>query len=356
MRLFKDKAIEVRVVLVLLCLSMLIFSSCTQAPATEEVSPESEVQQETEPPADTVEEESPQALADTEPPPTETTEPTPSPTTDMRSAQVVFISNRSGDENARQLHVLDLETNEITFLDTGMENLAYPTWSPDGTKILFVDVNNFFLYTINADGTNLTQITDFRANSADWSPDGLSIVFQSDHAGEPENVPDLYTMNLDGSGLTKIVENLTVPDYGPHWSLMGNLISFVSYMDGAPAIYTINPDGSALTRISGEDVTLFNAAISPSGNQFVFVVKLDAEQISKLFLYDVNDPESGLFQLTDEASSEDLPNWAPDGTKIVFNLIHDRTYDIWLVNVDGSGLTALTDDEYLNLFPDIWTP
>jgi len=217
-------------------------------------------------------------------------------------------------------------------------------------------VNNFFLYTINVDGTNLTQVTDFRANSADWSPDGLSIVFQSDHADEPENVPDLYTMNLDGTGLTKIVENLTVPDYGPHWSLMGNIISFVSYMDGAPAIYTINPDGSELTRISGEDVTLFNGAISPSGNQFVFVVKLDEQQISKLCLYDVNDPESGLFQLTDETNFEDLPNWAPDGTKIVFNMISERTYDIWMVNVDGSDLTALTDDEYLNFFPDIWTP
>jgi len=53
------------------------------------------------------------------------------------NARVVFVSIRSGDEKSRQLHLLDLETNEITLLDTGMDNLAYPTWSPDGLPIVF---------------------------------------------------------------------------------------------------------------------------------------------------------------------------------------------------------------------------
>ena len=93
-------------------MNIVIFSSYAQKPATDEVSPE--------------------------PPPTATTAPTPTtPITEVGNARVVFVSNRSGDEKSRQLHLLDLETNEITLLDTGMDNLAYPTWSPDGLPIVF---------------------------------------------------------------------------------------------------------------------------------------------------------------------------------------------------------------------------
>ena len=59
-----------------------------------------------------------------------------------------------------------------------------PSWSPDGTKIIF----NLFtatspgtgqegIYTANADGTNIQQITsnpEFRDNYPDWGPHPLA--------------------------------------------------------------------------------------------------------------------------------------------------------------------------------------
>lgn len=39
------------------------------------------------------------------------------------------------------------------------------------------------LIHIDADGSNLTQVTDFRSNNAEWSPDGKKIVFHSDRGG-----------------------------------------------------------------------------------------------------------------------------------------------------------------------------
>ncbi len=68
------------------------------------------------------------------------------------------------------------------------------------------------------------------------------------------------------------------------------------------------------------------------------------------FIYIINVDGSGLTQLTKIYSVS--PAWSPDGSKIVFN---DRE-DLWLINADGSGLTQLTDDPFDNFFNAAWSP
>ena len=49
------------------------------------------------------------------------------------------------------------------------------------------------------------------------------------------------------------------------------------------------------------------------------------------------------------------PSFAPDGRRIVFSGSSGGTSDLYIVNVDGSGLTRLTDDRYGDLQP-AWSP
>lgn len=72
-------------------------------------------------------------------------------------------------------------------------------WSPDGTKIAFhfAGFTGFGrpytgdprhgIYMMNADGTNPVQLTqsDRREGSPSWSPDGTKIVFSSFHISSP---------------------------------------------------------------------------------------------------------------------------------------------------------------------------
>lgn len=46
---------------------------------------------------------------------------------------------------------------------------------------------------------------------------------------------------------------------------------------------------------------------------------------------------------------------SPDGEKIVFASDREETYDVWVVNVDGSGLTRLTEDPTGDFSPR-WSP
>jgi TolB protein len=95
-----------------------------------------------------------------------------------------------------------------------------PSWSPDGTKIIFASyrdaITNRDLYVMNADGSNPTRLTNDPEDETwpSWSPDGTKIAFQSQSEGENEVI---YVMNADGSEQTNISGGRfgIDPDWGP---------------------------------------------------------------------------------------------------------------------------------------------
>ena len=107
---------------------------------------------------------------------------------------------------------------------------------------------------MNADGTGLTSLTNL-TNSVDdwsyghwysvWSPDGDKLALRARHN---ENW-DVYTVNADGTGLTNI-SNHPDPDMNPAWSPDGSRIAFVSKRSGNWDIYVVNADGSGLINVS----------------------------------------------------------------------------------------------------------
>ena len=82
-------------------------------------------------------------------------------------------------------------------------------WSPDGSKIVFLG-NSENIYVMDADGSNVTQLTDnFSYNEEpSWSPDGSKIAFVSS-----ENI---YVMDADGSNQKRLTDNLKRNNY-PSW-------------------------------------------------------------------------------------------------------------------------------------------
>ncbi|MCH8286841.1 PD40 domain-containing protein [candidate division KSB1 bacterium] len=82
----------------------------------------------------------------------------------------------------------------------------HPSWSPDGTKIVFSSTRddnnesetpNLEIYVMDADGSNIKRLTNSLRHdgSPSWSPDGSQIIFESDRNGSFE----IYIMNADGS-------------------------------------------------------------------------------------------------------------------------------------------------------------
>jgi TolB protein len=146
-------------------------------------------------------------------------------------------------------------------LRTGDER--YPSYSPDGTQIAFrgdLDLaepsGDEEIYVMNADGTNVRQLTsnaDFDS-APSWSPDGREILFERAPAGtftpgtEAEQ-KDIYVMRADGTHVRRLTDSPGL-DEGPDFSPDGTKITFSSDRDGQQEIYVMNADGSNPRRLT----------------------------------------------------------------------------------------------------------
>jgi Tol biopolymer transport system component len=87
----------------------------------------------------------------------------------------------------------------------------YPKCSPDGTKILFssqISGDAPHLWLMNADGTNLLELTNFGAGAGTWSSDGSQIVYvQHDWRKADVNNGTLWIMNAAGSNKRQLTYN-----------------------------------------------------------------------------------------------------------------------------------------------------
>ncbi|MFH0761125.1 MAG: DUF5050 domain-containing protein [Bacteroidota bacterium] len=127
---------------------------------------------------------------------------------------ILFSSQQTGNYG---IFMMNKDGSTIrSVLNTNVHELD-GRWSPDGKEILFtrmaLDYGQRQVYRVSTDGSNPAQLTINNSVNEDarWSPDGSKIVFQSDRSGSFQ----LYTMNADGSNLTKI--STVQGDYWPSW-------------------------------------------------------------------------------------------------------------------------------------------
>jgi Tol biopolymer transport system component len=325
------RSIAMKKHVVLLLVFAVLLTACAQAPEP------------TEPPAPT----------NTPVPPTDTPEPTPTPV--PAGPRVVFVSNRGDDPDKTDLYILDVESGEITPLNTGFDAVVFPKWSPDGSKILFAVRDVWNLYTIEPDGSNLTQVTDFRSNNADWSPDGGQIVFQSDHQNEPVDTPDIYVVDADGGNLVELLDAPEYADFNPRWAPGSNQIMFLSNRTGHFEIFLMNADGSEVTQVTEGGASITNASISNDGEWIAFVYP-QGGNFTDMYRIDKSGDLDSVVRLTKDATFDDGPAWSPDNEKIFFYSDRGGNVDLWMFDADGSDPVQLTDDEYYDAYPDYWEP
>ena len=139
------------------------------------------------------------------------------------SSRIAYYHGKAGDAAGEQqdIYAIDINRGTAQNLTQKPRNYDEVSWSPDGKLIAFAagESNNQKLYTINADGSKLTQLASQLElpgiSELSWSSDSQQIAFAfSRITGETSN---LYVINRDGSGLTKLTNDQDLNASSPVW-------------------------------------------------------------------------------------------------------------------------------------------
>jgi TolB protein len=160
------------------------------------------------------------------------------------------------------------------------------------------------------------------------------VAFMSEQTGNQ----DIYTMRADGSQLTDITNN-PANDYGPLWSPDGQRIAFISERTGNEDIFVMDADGSnpaQLTDNAGYDGYF---SWSPDGKRIIYEAgKQDINQDGQLAVMDSDGSNKAVLT---EPGSYFFLGWSPDSKKIVYLKQNIETVPqdsvVVMTNIDGTG-------------------
>ena len=237
-----------------------------------------------------------------------------------------------------------------------------PAWSPDGRKVAYYSnrSGNDDIWVASLDSGEELQLTTDAASDRrpNWSPDGDWIAFDSDRAGNR----DIWIMRADGSELKQLTSSPREELFAS-WSPDGKRIAFFSYGSGTNELWVIDADGSnptpVLPRLASEQAQQCTFAChQPAWNQRSDKLVFHSEQSGNRDIWVVNVNGTGLTRLTTDPSEDYFPSWTPDG-RVVFmteRVGADKVWnDVQVINPDGSQETTLFT-QVAHGGPFYWSP
>ncbi|MFQ6610500.1 MAG: hypothetical protein ACE5D7_06845 [Fidelibacterota bacterium] len=291
----------------------------------------------------------------------------------------------------------ELLSNLIQLTFKGDNGEAY--LSNDGKRLIFQSKRDGFecdkIYTMNLDGSDQKMVSaDRGAHTCSYfSKDDDFIIFSST-MHEDTDCPEVFTpkdphqyvwplrnfeiykANPDGSNIQQLTHNEGYDAEATVHPFLEKII-FSSLRDGDMNLFEMDYNGENIKQITfdyGYDGAAF---YSPDGNQIVWRAwypKNDEERAQwaenvkenyivavplEIFVADADGKNK--VQLTHNGATNWAPSWHPDGKRIVFSSNMDdwndeyhtfgHNFEIYLINVDGTGLTRVTYNDTFDSFP-----
>lgn len=268
----------------------------------------------------------------------------------------------------------------------------YPSWSPDGQKILFISYGPMSqgIFVVKPDGSDLQKITS-DGWSPSWNPDGTNILVQkhffddgdrengsyeiallnlktlnitrltyhgnSETESRPKFSPDgkqivfesanaIHIMNSDGTELKKLVDSAASPEFSPN----SKRIAYYTFED-LIEIWIINTDGTNKKKIFIDYKYLIGGRYRWTTDSKYLLLNNRSDIITKVNVENTSDIE----YIYDPVAHWD-PEYSPDGNFITFiSNMDGGDYDLFVARSNGSDLYRIvfdTNPKLINASPD----
>ncbi len=314
----------------------------------------------------------------------------PSPKGDL--AAVIF-----GTETGDYVEIYDFASGELFPLFRAESRVSsnvgyFLGWSHDSQFILFRPRAGFVEETVLLVevATGYTQpLANLSAQSGTFSPDGQQVILdhevweRDEDDGQVKQYGEVWLIELETQKHTMLFKGTGFHD-GLTWSPNGHYVAYVGdcseaggVMDqrkGKPYIdhhglCIMNADGTNRRLVAHFTSGGFYPIWSPDSRRIAFGA-LDGRPAKKpsegppnwnemdfvganIHILDVETGEERHL-LTDSQEGNIDPAWSPDGSQILFTSKRSGSPEIWVINLDGTGLRQLTFDGQMKRHP-LWS-
>ncbi|KAH8669083.1 hypothetical protein BX600DRAFT_511125 [Xylariales sp. PMI_506] len=238
-----------------------------------------------------------------------------------------------------------------------------PSWSPDGTKMVFEHVEWDPVRSVNK--VLYSWDDDWEYRFSDIFP-RLSLQGKVAYTSQETGNSSLITMNPDGTGATDIFDGSRFPSlvnssntngtFQPSWRGDGEVLAvglgnwFEYRYDNPGWIFLVSANGTWTEQLTNGSTNAGFPTISPDGKYLVWrEFEYTTDEVTPLGLRRMDLETGDVIALT--WGWDNTPMFALDGSnRLIFTRRtsypitgpYDDNYDIMMMNVDGSNLTQVT--------------
>ncbi|HSS22366.1 MAG TPA: protein kinase [Pyrinomonadaceae bacterium] len=263
---------------------------------------------------------------------------------------------------ASKLWIVNVETGARKLLTES--DAMQPAWSPHGSRVAFwfmpPAVGRSDIATISRAGGEPLVVTKDAATNWNpvWSPDGRYLYFASDRSGNM----NFWRVAIDeetGKVLGEPEAVVTPSKFSRHLSFS---------RDGKRMIYVQTETQSNIQaaefdpnkeKVVGEpfwitrgDRQIVRPELTADGKQFVMRVPRRTQDD----IIVVSRDGANWRDLTNDKFFDRYPRWSPDGKKIAFASDRSGSYEIWMIDTDGTNLKQVTFASAPGTSFPLWSP
>ena len=252
------------------------------------------------------------------------------------AGKLAFIGKQRG---VSEVYTSDLLFNRVRPLTADRALVTGPSWSPDGTKLLYTTYYKTGfpdIYMIDLlSGRKIPVATYKGTNSGgEYSPNGRSVAMSLSSSGNAE----IFVAASIDSKPRRLTINKSL-ETSPTWSPDGRRLAFTSDARGKPQIYEMPANGGPMRRIP---TNVSSYCSEPTWNPIKENLIAFTAAVSggfQIALYDFKTRSSQILTTVSQSAVE--PTWMNDGRHLVFTQRQNGRMRLMLLDTETKKVSSL---------------